>query len=450
MTELAHALSDVVGSAVTGLRRLSAGASRETWSFDAGGRGLVLRRDPPGVPRPAEMAREAECLRAVAAAGVPVPALVAWGDGSAEGSSDESTVGTPYLVMERVDGETLPQRLLRDDRWAPVRPRLPREFGRALARIHGVDPAAVPSCEHVPDRLAALRAWHDTFGEPRPALEIAFRWLAEHRPPDVAPALVHGDFRNGNVMVGDDGLRAVLDWELAHVGDPREDLGWVCTRAWRFGERPAVGGFGGRDELLDGYAEVAGHRPDPADVHWWEVFGSVHWAVICRFQAERHLSGAERSLEMAVLGRRAVESEYDALLALGLVRPGPVTGGDTGNDTEPGPGPDRPTPDELLDALAGFLTDELTTDDPRSRYLARVARTGVGILRREWRHGARDREEHHRRLAGIGCADDAALATGIRDGTLGRGDDAVADAVRHDVLARLAVANPRYAENEGQ
>ncbi|MDQ4115974.1 MAG: phosphotransferase family protein [Actinomycetota bacterium] len=437
MTDLRPALSDVVGAPVTDLRRLSAGASRETWSFDAGGPGLVLRRDPPGLPRPAEMAREAECLRAAAAAGVPVPALVAAGDGS-------GGIGTPYLVMERVEGETLPQRLLRDDRWAPVRPRLPREFGRALARIHGIDPGDVPSCEHAPDRLAALRERHDGFGEPRPALELAFRWLADHRPPDVAPALVHGDFRNGNVLIGDDGLRAVLDWELAHVGDPREDLGWVCTRAWRFGERAAVGGFGGRDELLDGYAEVAGHRPDPAAVHWWEVFGSVHWAVICRIQAERHLSGAERSLEMAVLGRRAVESEYDALLALGLVAPGPVPPGDAGPD----PGPDRPTPDELLEALAGFLADELATDDPRSRYLARVARTGVGILRREWAAGTRDREEHRRRLAGIGCADDAALAAGIRHGTIDAGDEAVADVVRRAVLARLAVANPRYAERE--
>ncbi|TCK21745.1 phosphotransferase family protein [Pseudonocardia endophytica] len=432
---LASALSDVVGAQVTNLRRLSAGASRETWSFDAGGRGLVLRRDPPGVPRPVEMAREAECLRAAAAAGVPVPALVAHGS---------EPVGTPFLVMERVDGETLPPRLLRDDRWAPVRGLLPRQFGRALARIHAVDPDAVPSCTRVEDRLAELRERHDAFGEPRPALELAFRWLDAHRPAAVAPTLVHGDFRNGNVIVDDDGLRAVLDWELVHVGDPREDLGWVCTRAWRFGSREPVGGFGGLDELLDGYAEVAGHRPDPADVRWWQVFGSVHWAVICRIQTERHLSGAERSLEMAVLGRRAVESEYDALLELGVVAPGPVALRETAVED----GPDRPTPDELLDAIAGFLTDELTTDDPRSRYLAKVARTGVGILRRERASGPRIREEHRARLAGIGCADDAALATGIRDGTLSTEDETVVDVVRRAVLDRLAVANPRYAERE--
>ncbi len=436
---LAAALSDVVGGPVTGLNRLSAGASRETWSFDAGDRPLVLRRDPPEVPRPREMAREAECLRAAAAAGVPVPALVADGDGS-------DGIGSPYLVMDRVEGETLPPRLLRDDRWAAVRPRLPREFGRALARIHAVDPAAVATCEHAPDRLAALRAQHAAFGEPRPALEVAFRWLESHRPPDVAPALVHGDFRNGNVLIGDDGLRAVLDWELAHVGDPREDLGWVCTRAWRFGAQPAVGGFGPREDLLDGYAEVAGRRPDAAAVHWWEVFGSAHWAVLCRLQAARHLTGGERSLELAVLGRRAVESEYDALLALGVVGPGELAADPPGHDD--GGGPDRPTPDELLDALAGFLTDELTTDDARSRYLARVARNAVGILRRELDAGSRDRDEHRARLAGIGCADDAELAAGIRDGAIDPDDAAVADVVRRAVLARLAVANPRYAAAE--
>ena len=424
------------------LRRLSAGASRETWSFDAGGRGLVLRRDPPGSPRPAEMAREAECLRAAAAAGVPVPAVVAAGDGSADGGDG---IGTPYLVMERVEGETLPPRLLRDDRWAPLRRRLPREFGRALARIHGIDPAVVPSCSHVDDRLAVLRAQHDAFGEPRPALEVAFRWLAAHRPAPVAPAVVHGDFRNGNVLIGDDGLRAVLDWELVHVGDPREDLGWVCTRAWRFGRRGAVGGFGERDELLDGYAEVAGHRPDPAEVHWWEVFGSVHWAVICRMQTERHLSGAERSLEMAVLGRRAVESEYDALLALGLVAPGAVDA----DAPAPDDGPDRPTPDELLDALSGFLTDELTTPttrgaatSPGSRAPASASCAGSG---RPGRGTGRN----------TAAGSPASAARTTPRSPPGSG---TARSIRtttpspmwcaRALLARLAVANPRYAEEK--
>ena len=235
--DLAAALAQVLGGDVTGLHRLSAGASRETWSFALDGRALVLRRDPPGAADPVAMAREAECLRAAARAGVPVPALVAAGDG-------DDVTGTPHLVMAHVAGESLPPRLLRDDRYTAARAGLARELGRVLARIHGVDPAEVPTLEHVPDALATLRATHDAFGEARPALEVAFRWLADHRPPTVPPALVHGDFRHGNLLVAPDGLTAVLDWELAHVGDPREDLGWACVRAWRFGFTPEVGASG--------------------------------------------------------------------------------------------------------------------------------------------------------------------------------------------------------------
>jgi aminoglycoside phosphotransferase (APT) family kinase protein len=437
---LAEALAEVLGTRpVTGLRRLSTGASRETWAFDANGRALILRRDPPDLPRPVEMAREAECFRAAAATGAPVPTLLATGDGS-------DPIGAPYLMMERLDGETLPTRLLRDDRWATVRPRLPRELGRVLARIHSVEPAAVPSLAYVPDRLAALRQRHDAFGEPRPALETAFRWLEANRPPQATPTLVHGDFRNGNLLITPAGLRAVLDWELAHIGDPREDLGWVCTRAWRFGARPAVGGFGDREELFAGYAEVTGHNPNPAAVHWWEVFGCVHWAVICRIQAERHLTGGERSLELAVLGRRAVEAEYDALLALGIIQPGETA------EQLPIPqihvGAERPTVDELLDALAGFLTDELTTEDPRTRYLARVARTAVSVIRRDLQTGPPHPQAHSQRLAALGSTDNATLATAIRAGTLNPDDPDVASVIRSHTLARLAIANPHYAAHD--
>ncbi len=433
---LAAALAEVLGGPVTGLARLSAGASRETWSFTLDGRVLVLRRDPPDAPRPVEMVREAECLRAAARAGVPVPALVATGDGT-------DATGTPYLVLAHVAGESLPWRLLRDDRYAAARAGLARELGRVLARIHAVDPAEVPALEHVPDALAALRATHDAFGEARPALEVAFRWLADHRPPGVRPALVHGDFRHGNLLVAPDGLAAVLDWELAHVGDPREDLGWACVRAWRFGAAPEVGGFGSRADLLAGYAEVAGEAPDAGAVAWWEVYGCVHWSVICRVQAERHLGGTERSVEMATLGRRAVEAEYDALLALGVVDEAELAGfGAPAAAGAPDPGADRPTVDELLEAVSGFLAEELVPGDDRSRYLARVARTALGTVRRELADSSRPRRREL--LAAVGCADDAELAARLRSGALDPGADDVRAAVRSGTLTRLAVANPRY------
>jgi hypothetical protein len=278
-----------------------------------------------------------------------------------------------------------------------------------------------------------------------------FRWLADHLPAGVPAQLAHGDFRNGNLLIGDDGVRGVLDWELAHAGDPREDLGWLCAKTWRFGSPLPVGGFGTREALLQGYAEVAGQPPDADALHWWEVFASAHWAVICRRQAQRHLGGAEHSVEMAVLGRRIAESEHDALLALGLTAPTVVA--DPLTQDAPAEQPpllgERPTVDELLAAVAGFLTEELAPTDARSRFLARVAANAVTIARRELRVGPAQLAEHRQRLAALGCAGDTELATKIRSGILDAGRGDVVAAVRAATTARLVVANPRYLAAPG-
>ena len=436
---LTDALERVLGAPVTHLRRLSGGASRETWAVDAGVRELILRRDPPKAPDPEGMAREAECFLACARAGVPVPTLVAHGDGSVDG------VGSPYLLMERLAGETLPQRLLRDDRWALVRPTLVRQLGEILGQIHSVDPVEVPMLEQHDDVLGDLRQRHAAFGEARPAMELIFRRLARSQPEPVPSTVVHGDFRNGNLLIDDSGVRAVLDWELAHVGDPREDLGWLCARAWRFGASPEVGGFGSYEELLSSYGRVTGTYPDMAAVRWWEAFACARWAVFCRMQAERHLSGAEQSVEMAVLGRRIAEAEYDALLVLGLAGPraveDPVDGVQAAEEFALY---DGPTIDELLGAVTGFLRDELTTDDPRSGYLARVAANALTIVRRELRVGPDERVAHRARLAALGCRDDGELAARLRDGELSDEEPDVVAAVCSSITAQVVVANPRY------
>jgi len=441
---LAETLERVVGAPITGLRRLSAGASRETWAMDAGGRGLILRRDPPEAPDPEGMAREADCFRACARAGVPIPTLVAHGDGT-------DGMGSPYLLMERLNGEALPHRLLREDRWATVRPKLVRQFGEILGRIHAIDPAELPLLEEHGDALTRLQESHADFGEDRPAMELIFRRLAQTRPEPVPSTLVHGDFRNGNLLIDDDGVRAVLDWELAHIGDPREDLGWLCARAWRFGEEPEVGGFGSFEELLASYGRATGTDPDPEAVRWWEAYACARWAVFCRIQAERHLGGTEQSVEMAVLGRRIAEAEYDALLALGLT--GAEVVADPLRDPVPAELPavyDRPTIDELLDAVSGFLRHELTTEDPRSVYLAKVAANAVTIVRREMRLAPAERAAHRARLAVIGCADDGELAARIRDGTVSDDDPNVLAAVRSSITAQVVVANPRYLAPAGR
>jgi aminoglycoside phosphotransferase (APT) family kinase protein len=423
---------------VLGLHRLSGGASRETWSFDARTHDatypLILRRDPEGQPRPQRMAMEGAAFRAARAAGVPVPELY---------DQHDSALGTPYLMMRRLAGETIPRRLLREDGYAAARSGLAETLGRLLARIHGIDPDGIAELPRV-DALDDLTGLYDKFGEPRPAVQIGLRWLAEHRPPASGDAVVHGDFRTGNLLIGTDGVRAVLDWELVHRGDPMEDLGWLCTKAWRFGSPHPCGGFGSREELLAGYAAEGGAAPTLETLYWWEVYGTVRWALICRDQAERHLSGAEPSVELAVLGRKVCEQEHDILLALGLTEPEKLPDPlDTERDAATRPH-DLPGEAGLLRAVGDFLTEIVSDADPRRGYQARVAANAVRIARREALLGAEHAGAHRARLAGLGCADDDELCAAIRHGSLdGRRDDVVA-AVRASVRDKLLVANPAH------
>jgi aminoglycoside phosphotransferase (APT) family kinase protein len=284
------------------VKQLTGGASRETWSFDAliagAWRPLVLRRNRAGR---APLTREALAFEAAARVGVPEPEIVAR--------------AAEFLIMERVEGEAIARRILRDDRFAPVRPRLSEQCGEILARIHSIPTEAIPDLDArdpLPDTAAMIRGFED----PSPALELGLRWLERNRPELQGEVVLHGDFRLGNLIVGEDGVRAVLDWELVHRGDPIQDLGYLCVRAWRFGGEHPVGGFGSYEDLFRGYERVSGRVVDRETVRWWEVFGTVWWGGACMQQAWRHLSGSERSVELAAIGRRVWEQEYDVLLAL--------------------------------------------------------------------------------------------------------------------------------------
>jgi aminoglycoside phosphotransferase (APT) family kinase protein len=298
---------------VTDLTRLSGGASRQTWSFDladGGGpaRPLILQRERgrameslPG------MSVEADLLVAAAAAGVKVPRLVATDEG-------DDDLGARFMVTDRVEGETIARKLLRDDEFANARPLVARQAGQQLAAIHSIDPSPFEGRLDLQDQVTQFRGVLDLLGEPHPAFELGFRWLERNAPAVRRPtSIVHGDFRNGNLIVGPDGLRAVLDWELAHLGDPVEDLGWFCVRAWRFGSTQRAGGFGPVADLLDGYRAMSGVDVGLDELRWWEVMGTVRWGVICMVQANTHLSGASRSVELATIGRRTAENEHDVL-----------------------------------------------------------------------------------------------------------------------------------------
>jgi len=300
---------------VEGLARLSGGASRDTWSLDAVDR--EGRRHPLILQRQRSLvvdawlgtAVEARLLAAARSAGVPTAAVLAWSDGSDE-------LGLPYLLFERIEGETIPQRILRQERFASVRGTLARQYGEALGRIQRIGSAEVPGLV-LQDPLDHFERVLDGLGEPSPALAFGFRWLRTHRPPAGDTVVVHGDFRNGNGIVAPQGgLRAVIDWELSHLGDPLEDLGWFCIRAWRFGSPLPVGGFGRYDEIIGGFEATSGLKVDREALRWWQIMGTARWAVICLMQGATHWQGHRRSVELAVTGRRAAEAEFDLMLLL--------------------------------------------------------------------------------------------------------------------------------------
>ncbi len=311
---LRQAMSGVRG--VGSLRRLSGGANLETWALNAattqGEQRLVLRRTPSGTGERAHnllaLEVEAQVIIAVAAAGVPAPTVrcvLRPQDGLGQG-----------FVMDYVEGETLASRILRAPEFSTARPRLAHQCGRILAQIHQVDTRRLPQLRLSPARIEHARydSAYRAHGHPHPVFDLALRWLADNMPgDDVAPTLVHGDFRNGNLIIGPEGIRTVLDWEVAHVGDPMEDLGWLCVNSWRFGnvDRP-VGGFGAREELFAGYEEGGG-KVDPARVKFWEVFGSLRWGVGCMSMYDVFRRGIDRSVERAAIGRRASETEIDLL-----------------------------------------------------------------------------------------------------------------------------------------
>ena len=296
---------------IENLRPLSGGASADTWSFDAACRGrryeLILRLAPPQRDQiRLDRMTEARLLTLAAEAGVPAPKVLFE-------MGEEDGLGLGY-AMERIPGETIARRILREDEYTGARSRMARQCGEILWRIHSMEPDTLPPLKVQPaaTQVEQLYPMYKAFGQDLPVFELTFRWLEDRLPQRAEPRFVHGDFRNGNFVVGPEGIRAVLDWELAHLGDPMEDLGWICVNSWRFGNIDLpVGGFGRREDLFAGYEDAGGGPVDPKEVHFWEVFGTLKWGLITILQAFTHLGGAKRSVELAAIGRRTSETEID-------------------------------------------------------------------------------------------------------------------------------------------
>ena len=309
------------------LTSVPGGASRETWLVQGERERWVLRRDPVGSLSLVPIAEEFALIDLARAAGVRVPEPIALEPAGGR-------FGSAGMLMSFVQGTSVAPRILRKPEFDVARSKLTAQLAEALARIHSIDPEVLEGV--LPPRetggssaspaeplrstdpaFAQISEWErqlDEIGEPLPTVELGLRWLRANAPVPAELRLVHGDFRLGNFIVDADGLAAVIDWELAHLGDPAEDIGWLCIRSWRFGnDDRRVAGIGDLDEFVAAYEAAGGAPVDRDRVRYWEAFGNAKWAVICARQAHDHLRGMRRSHELASLGRRICEPEWDLL-----------------------------------------------------------------------------------------------------------------------------------------
>jgi aminoglycoside phosphotransferase (APT) family kinase protein len=303
IAEMREALHAALGGEISEPVLLAGGASKEAWAVDVDGEALLVRRAAGSVIHRHTLSLENEfaVLQAAYAAGVKVPKPLRY-------ISD--LAGREAFVMERLEGETIGRRVVRKEELAAARARLPVQMADELAKIHAIPAAHVPFLYEA--KLERMVEELDEVGEPHPAIELGLWWLRENRLPAREPVVVHGDYRIGNLVVGDAGLVGVLDWEFAHLDDPVRDLAFALVRAWRFGvPEKRLGGVGPAEPYVERYNELTGLDVTSEELDYWELAGNVGWAIGCLTQMQRHLTGQDRSVELAILGRLGVEVEYE-------------------------------------------------------------------------------------------------------------------------------------------
>ena len=370
---------------LSSVERLSGGASQETYRLriqtsNREEKLLALRRAAGGEfqERSAQhpgLDVEALLMQSARSVGVPEPQVYyvlqrhdRLGDG---------------FIMEWLEGETLGSRILKLPELQNVREGLAYECGKVLAKIHAIDLGSTglkARLWEISPREFVEQTWerYKLLETPQPMIDFTARWLLENIPENYSLTLVHNDFRNGNFMLSSTGIVAVLDWEVAHIGDPMRDLGWICTNSWRFGQEPPVGGFGEYEDLFRGYEEESGSKVNPDHVKFWEVFGSFWWAVGSLGMAEHFRSGPDKTVERPIIGRRTSECQVDCV---NLLIPGPVELLKNEHSTS---SVDMPRADELLVSVRDFLRDSVMKKaEGRDKFLARVAANSLDIVSRE-------------------------------------------------------------------
>ena len=436
------------GAQLIDVQQLTAGASQQTFRISVRHRegheaNYALRRAQPGLERSSygqvSPAIEAELLELASSAHVPVPKVI-------ESLHSTDGLGDGYL-MEWLQGETMGQRIVKLPELQSARENLAFECGQALARIHAIEvPNQLQEALHSvsPEELVR-ETWeaYITLETPQPMIDFTAQWLLNNLPPESDSALVHGDFRNGNLMVAEQGITAVLDWELCHLGDPMRDLGWLCVNSWRFGRRDLpVGGFGTVDELVAGYEAQACTRIDRDALHFWEVFGSFWWSVTTLGMAQTWRTGETPSVERPVIGRRSSEAQMDCVH---LLIPGDIDSALLQRQQT-----ELPTSAELVNSVRTHLkTSVLQNLDGADKFLLRVAMNSLAIAERELQlTPTLESEELSRLMALVGEGELAELrwrlVHALRSGEFPN-DSRLYEHLRLSVAGRLSIDQPTYS-----
>jgi aminoglycoside phosphotransferase (APT) family kinase protein len=434
-------------------KQLTAGASQETYRItintESGEQRFALRRSPPTMETDSSVGSislktEAHLFQVAGAGNIPGPTVI-----YVLGPEDSLGAG---FIMDWLEGETLGQRIVRADELAQVRPRLARECGKILAGIHALDWRTTGLGDELPtiapsDLVDETWAAYCDLNVPVPMIDYTWRWLKANLPDNSRSTLVHGDFRNGNLMVTPDGINAVLDWELAQIGDPVRDLGWLCVNSWRFGNSTLpVGGFGEIDDLLAGYRDASGVDVSQQELTFWQVYGSFWWAMATLQMANAWRTGEVPSLERPVIGRRSSEAQMDCV---NLLIPGDFTLPDM--DRAISAGTQLPMQAELLEGVAKFLQEEVAVKlESHNSFLAKVAANSLRIAQRESLHGGELRTREKRGLDSLlnqrGELDKLRweLVRQLR-AELPLDTPGLAEHLRQSVAGQLAIDQPHYS-----
>ena len=422
---LAMALSRIGLPAPEGLERLSGGANMESWRFVTGGETCVLRRAPSlemMAGRPMDHAGEAALIRAARASGVMAPEVLVE-------LTAEDGIGSGY-VMRAISGSPDPNAFL-----AEADPAIAiRDIARELVATHRTDCTGLPvPVMDTAEALHELRTRFLAYGGDRPILALALRWLEANIPPPVAPSLVHGDFRLGNLMFEHGRVTGVLDWELAHLGDWHEDLAFGCMTVWRF-SRPDRPGYGLTtvEELAAAYEEAGGGKFDPERFRFWTIYRTFWWALGCLQMGGFWRAGHDRSVERVVVARRTAEQELDLLLLLEDLAPQAERERPLPPALQPiQPGSGEPSGAEILTAISEWLNSDIKPlVSGRGKFDLAVARNALGIVAREIQQRP--------------VATDAALSADLLAGKADLSTPGLLARLRRMALDKLSADMPKY------